>query len=248
MAVTPFPVSRYFGEFGELQAQNRTYPSTGLRAEGGYVCLVRRVWIDLTKRREIGILDYMGSDVSEVTWTERRVIKDVQEGIRELNFRHATSGPMIIPFLKPEGAVWRPIKEPEHVVYNPFIELLRENEFFRSLIEKEGAMNSYYMTVPVRDIGEQEIAYILKYYNAFQGGDFEWAGFLIEADTEILIADIAFPEVKQFRTYKTYVKRQPDAPRIEISNPEIKKSDGSAIQWIIRSAKKGEKYYIQWSW
>ncbi len=213
MIIIPFPISRYFGDYGELKAQEDTYAVTGLRGEGGHAISAREVWIDLTKRKEIGYLEYLGSGASATTWTERRLIAEVKKGVTELNFRHATSGPMILPWFKPDGAVWRPIKLPKDIIYNPFAELLIKNDFFRSLIEKEGAMNSYYLTVPFMDSREQEVVYVLKYYNAFQGRNFEWAGLIVDVDTDILITHILFPQHKPFKAYETYVKRQADAPK-----------------------------------
>jgi hypothetical protein len=248
MAITPFPISRYFGEIGELKSRERTYRATGLREEGGHTIALREVWIDISERKEIGMLEYLESGASPSIWIEKRVIKDLKKGTTELNFRHATSGPIILPTFKPDGAKWRKIKVPERVIYNPFTELLRKNDFFKSLIEKEGAMNSYYMTVPVSHAIDEEIVYILKYYNAFQGRNFEWTGLIVDADTDILRAHITFPDSKPFKQYKTYVKRQLDAPKIELSSYEIEVPDNTRISWHIRDARKGEKYYIRWTW
>ena len=110
-------------------------------------------------------------------------------------------------------------------------------------------MRTYYMTVPITSDGVQETVYKLKYRNAFQGRDFEWAGKVISSDTDILSMHIKFPKDKPFKSIVALKKESPDAGVIDFDNPKIETAlDNRTFTWTIRDAKKGERYYIKWLW
>jgi hypothetical protein len=233
------------------QAENKTDKTPKLE-EGGYTISEREVRIDLQNRREIGWIEFHGSDLSETERIERRVIKGVGSGVEELNFLHATSGHSIVVIDKPEGAKWRKVQE-KSGIYHPFYDLIKGDKslkkFLKDLIARKGRMRTYYMTVPITEGSGQEIIYKVKYHNAFQGRDFEWAGEDLSADTDILTMHIVFPEDKPFKSFETSKKETTDAPRIQIDNPEIETApDNHTLTWTIRDAKKGEQYYIKWLW
>lgn len=104
------------------------------------------------------------------------------------------------------------------------------------------------MTVPITDGVGQEIVYKLKYYNSFQGKDFEWAGKVFSADTDVLTMRIAFPEEKPFKSYEAYKKAAGAEEKNRIESPDIKAEGNKALAWTIWDAKKGEKYFIKWTW
>jgi hypothetical protein len=250
LVITPFPISKHFGKVQEVYAEQRAIPTATPLEEGGYTISKEEVWINLQNRKEIGLRDYLDGDLSE---TERRikiVIKDVGSGIEEVNFRHATSGPGIIPLEKPESTKWRRIEyESKEVVYNPFTSLLKGKEFFKKLLARGGRMTSYYITVPITARKGQEMDYKLKYRNSFQGRNFEWAGKVFSADTDILTMHITFPEDKPFKSFETYKRETEKAPKLPFNNPEIETApDNHTLTWTIRDAKKGEQYYIKWLW
>jgi hypothetical protein len=249
LVITPFPISKYFGDVAKANAVDKATPIISKLKEGKYTISEEDISIDLRTRKEIGIAGYLGSDLSEVEWLVRRVIKDVESGVEEVNFRHATSVHSIAVIDKPKDAKWRKIEGKSEVIYNPFIALLEGKVLFKKLIARKGEMRTYYMTVPITDGSSQEIIYKLKFHNAFQGDDFEWAGKVFSADTDILTMHITFPEDKPFKSFETY-KRAPGAKKIiQINNPETETSLGNHIlTWNIRNAKKGEMYYIKWQW
>ena len=133
--------------------------------------------------------------------------------------------------------------------YNPFIGLLKSTDIFKDLLARKGEMKSYFMTIPVMEGPGQQIMYRLKFYNAFQGRDFEWASKKLSADTDVLQMHITFPDDKPFKSFETY-KRDPSAKKlIQINNPEIETLSGNhGLTWTIQDAKKGEKYFIKWLW
>jgi hypothetical protein len=250
LVITPFPISKYFGDVAKANAVDKATPIISKLKEGKYTISEEEIRIDLRNRKEIGIAGYLGSDLSE---TERRikiVIKDVGSGIEEVNFLDATSVHSIAVIDKPKDAMWRRIEyESKEVVYNPFTNILRGKEFFKKLLARKGEMRTYYMTVPITEGSSQEIIYKLQFHNAFQGRDFEWAGKVLSADTDIITMHITFPEDKPFKSFETY-KRAPGAKEIiQINNPETETSLANHIlTWNIRNAKKGEIYYIKWQW
>ena len=254
LVITPFPISKYFGDVARANAVYNATPITSKLEEGEYTIWEEEMRVDLRNRKEIGIRGYLGSELSETERLIRIDIKDVGTGVEEVNFRYATSVHSIAVIDKPKDAVWTKIKKEEDVVYNPFIDLLEGKELFKKLLAREGKMKSYYMTVSITEgrITEgraQQIIYKLKYYNAFQGDDFEWASKIVSADTDILTMHITFPDDKPFKSFETY-KRTPDAEEIiQINNPEIETPSGNHIlTWNIQNAKKGEVYYIKWLW
>lgn len=252
LTITPFPISRYFGDVEKANAEDIATPITPKVEEAEYTISKEEIRIDLRKRKEIGLSDYLAGDLSDVEWLIRGVIKDAESGVEEVNFHHATSGHSIVLIDIPQNAKWRRIEEEsEEVVYHPFVDLLIKKEFFRDLLARKGRMRTYYMTVPIT-VGkgqEQEIVYKLRYHNAFQGRDFEWAGKVLGADTDILTLRIIFPEDKPFISIETYKKEAPKAQKITINDPDIETAPGNqALTWRIQDAKKGEVYYIKWEW
>ena len=237
------------GKVAEATVIEETIATTPKLAEGGYTISEEEVRIDLRKRKDLGVMDYLAGELIETEWLVRRVVKNVGSSVEQVNFRHATSGHSIVPIHIPEGATWRKIEEEsKEVVSHPFIDVLR-GEFFKNLIERKGRMRSYYLTVAITDGKGQEIVYKLKYHNAFQGKDFEWAGKIFSANTDVLTMHVTFPEDKPFKGFETY-KMAPDAKnKVRISDPEIASLHGNHIlTWNIRNAKKGEKYFIKWLW
>ncbi len=250
LTVAPFPISKYFGEVSRSEKTEQATPSTPKLREGGYRISEQEERIDLRNRKQIGVTDFLAGDLSETTRLIRRVLKDVDQDVKEGNFRHATSGHRIEALDKPAGAKWRRIEEEsEEVVYNPFIDLLRGREFFKDLLARKGGMRSYYWTVPVTEGKGQEIVYTLKYYNAYQGSDFEWAGKLFSADTDRLTMHITFPKDKPLRSFETYKSAPHSKEKIRIDHPEVETApDGHTLTWRIRDAMKGETYFVKWVW
>ncbi len=250
LAISPFPVSTYFGEARRSEKTEQATPSTPKLREGGYRISEQEERIDLRNRKQIGVTDFLAGELSETTRLIRRVLKDVDQDVKEGNFRHATSGHRIEALDKPAGAKWRRIEEEsEEVVYNPFIDLLRGREFFKDLLARKGGMRSYYLTVPVTEGKGQEIVYTLKYYNAYQGSDFEWAGKLFSADTDRLTMHITFPKDKPLKSFETYKSVPHSKEKIRIDHPEVETApDGHTLTWRIRDAMKGETYFVKWVW
>lgn len=255
LVILPFPISGHFGEVSMAKAEERATPTTSRLEEGEYNIRKEEITIDLRNQKEIGVAGYLGSELSEIEWQERIEIKDVKVGIEEVNILHATTGHSIAVIDKPACAKWRRVKEKSKTIYNPFYDMLKgETSFkavFRDLIKRGGGMRTYYMTVPITGDAVRVIVYKLKYRNAFQGRNFEWAGKALSSDTDILTLHIKFPKDKPFKSksYKTSKKESPDAVVIDIDNPEIEIApDNSTLTWKIRDAKKGERYYIKWSW
>jgi len=253
LAITPVPISAHFGEAGELAARDEATPMTSQLEEGGHAVSKEEISINLSKRKELGIEDFLGGHLSEVEWLVRRTIRDVESGIKEVHFRHATSGYAIEVMDKPEGIKWRKTEEKGEVIYNPFYGLLMGKKsvksVFKDLIARKGKMKTYYITAAITDKREQEMVYKLKYYNAFQGKGFEWAGKVFSANTDILTMHITFPEDKPFKSLDTYKREVVGADLEPINNPEIKTGpDKRTLTWTIRDAKKGEIYYIKWLW
>jgi len=250
LAVAPFPISKYFGAVWEAEKEERAIPSTPKLREGGFTISEQEERIDLQHRKQIGVTDYLGGDLSETTRLIRRVIKDIKGDVKEVNFRHATSGYRIAASSIPPGAKWRIMEEEsEEVIYNPFTDLLRGKEFFEDLLARKGKMKSYYMTVPITEGKGQEIAYTLKYYNAYQGSDFEWAGKVFSADTDKLTMHVTFPKDKPLKSFETYKTDPGSDEKVQFDNPEIEISaDKRMFTWTIRKAKKGEMYFVKWLW
>jgi hypothetical protein len=252
LAITPFPISKHFGDIGKANAVDKATITTSGLEEGKYTISEDEIRVDLRNRKEIGISGYLGSELSETERLIRIVIKDVGSGVEKVNFRYATSVHSIAVIYKPKGAKWAKIEEKsEEVVYNPFTNILRGKEFFKDLLKRRGKMRSYYMIVPITDGRGQEFLYKLKYHNAFQGDNFEWASEIVSADTDKITMHITFPEDKPFKSFETSKKEtpDPDAPRIQIDNPKIETPSGNHIlTWNIEYAKKGEVYYIKWQW
>ena len=235
------------GEARKVKGIEKATPTTPELEEGGYTISEDEIRIDLRDRKEVSLRDFFGGDLSETKWRARKVIKHVKSGVNELNFRYATSGYAIQPIEKPEDANWRRISK--DVMYNPFIDLLRGKKSFKDLLARKGEMICYYMTVPITDGIGQEIHYTLKYCNAFQGRDFEWASKRFRADTDMQTIHITFPEDKPFKSFDTYKKDAPDAPKIRIDAPAIETAaDNHILTWKISNAKKGEQYIIKWDW
>jgi len=257
LAITPFPISKYFGELGKFTVRDEATPTTYKLEESEYTILEEDIRVDLRKGKEIGIRGYLGGELSGTERLILIVIKDVGPGIEKVSFPYSTSLSGIEVVDKPKGGEWTKTRKKEEVEYNPFVGLIKRKEFFKDLLARKGEMKSYHMTVPVMEGPGQQIIYKLKYYNAFQGRDFEWAGKFFSTDTDILNMHITFPEDKPFKSFETY-KRDPSAKElIQINNPEIETLLGNHIlTWTIRDAKKGEirdakkgeKYYIKWFW
>lgn len=253
MIATPCILSQYVGEVSQVYAAQEKMETTSGSQEGGYTVFEEEMRIDLQKREKIGLADYLGSRLSKTQWYIRKVLKHVEKGVDKLHFRHATSGPGIRKIELPPGAkLRRIIKEKMKVLYNPFTELLRRKDYkqiFADLLARKGAMQTYYVRVPIT-VGEgEEIWYRLEYNNAFQGRDFEWAGKVFDADTDLLTMHITFPKNKPFKSFNTYKKGPDDKDKVPLSKPEIETYHGSHIlTWKIRNAKKGEIYYIKWEW
>jgi hypothetical protein len=251
LVITPFPISKYFGDVAKANAVDKATTIISKLEEGKYKIYEEEIRVDLRNRKEIGILGYLGSELSETERLVTIVIKDVGIGVEKVNFRYATSVHSIAVVKKPDGANWRKIKpESKEVVYNPFIDLLEGKGLFKKLIARKGKMRSYYMIVPITDGSGQEFIYKLKYRNAFQGDNFEWASEIVSADTDIITMHITFPEDKPFKSFETY-KRAPGATKeiIQIGEPETETSLGNHnLTWNIENAKKGEVYYIKWQW
>jgi len=239
----------YLGTSGKLNAKQKDIFTTTKLKEGGYRIIEEEVWIDLRKRKAIGIIDSAGGDLSESERQVKKVVKALGDDI-EVHFRHATSGPGIILIEKPVEAKWQAIKDdPQKVIYNPFIEHLRGKKIFKKLLSRKGRMTSYYMSFPITEKNGQDIWYKLRYYNAFQGKGFEWAGEEFSADADSYTLHIAFPKNKPFKSYKTYQKEAPTASKILIDNPDVEDTPNKrSITWKIQNAKKGEMYFIEWLW
>ena len=211
----------------------------------GYAVAEETVNLDLRKRQQLSLLDWAAGNLSKVEWKRNKVIKSTGSTVKELNFRHATSGREIIDLEIPQDADF--LTEIKEALYNPFVKLL-SGEFFTDLIKKEGQMKTYYMTVPVTAQEGQEIDYTLEYHNAFQGKDFEWAGNIFSADTDMFTMFIVFPENKPYTSFKVYKKGVGGDKKVEILDPNVSQVDTHALKWKIQNAKKGEKYYIKWTW
>ena len=251
LVIAPFYAStKYFGKVTAVRAVEIDTPQTGkLSEKGSYKVSKEELRFDLHNRKKIGLGGYLAGDLSEII-LHVKVIVDVESNVDEVNFRHATSGPGIIPMAKPEDTKWRRIlTESEEVVTNPFTSLLTGEKSFKDLIARKGKMRSYYITIPITDKKRQVIEYRLKYHNAFQGADFDWAGKAFSADTDFLSMDIIFPEDKPFTSLMISKKVAPDADQIAIDKPEITTApDNRTLTWTIRDAKKSEIYYIKWEW
>ncbi|MFX0198693.1 MAG: hypothetical protein ACFFCW_21435 [Candidatus Hodarchaeota archaeon] len=247
--IAPFFYFQYvqFAAVRELELE--TIPRKKLET-GGYALSEQEIWFDLRKRKTV-----RSKDEDSVTELQVKVkIKDVEKGVKEVNFLEATSIDAIKPIEMPEGARWRRATEESKEVVNPFIDQLNETEafvngFFHSLLARKGRMKTYSMTVPIADGKNEQISYTLQFLNAFQGIHFEWAGRFVSADTDILKMHILFPESKPFESYESY-KRAPDSKeKTKINNPDIKTDSGNhRLTWKIYNAKKGEEYTIKWNW
>ncbi len=203
--------------------------------------------IDLRHRKQIGPVGYFGGELSESYWFIRKVINVVQPGKTEVHFRHATSGYAIEPIDMPGAYRWRIVDPGEQEILSPFVDLLRGVKGFKELLAREGKMRTYYMTVPITSKG-QEIVYKLRYYNAFQGPTFEWMGRSYTEDTQLTEIRIHFPDNKPYQALEAY-KRTATMPKTPIGAPEIEESpDHLELKWIIRNAKKGEDFFLKWSW
>jgi hypothetical protein len=237
------------GEVAAIKERERNVCGTPRLEEGGYTICEETIRIDLRNRQTIGLIEHFGSDVSKTERCERIVIGNVGSGVKEVNLRHATSGPAIEAVEKLAGAAWRRITEKSEEFYNPFIELLRGRSCFKDLVARKGRMRSYYMSVPISRGRGQEIAYRLCYYNAFQGEDFEWAGKEVTADTDILTIHVVFPSDKPFKSFEAYMKDDAACPKMRIDDPNIEATeDRRALTWRIRDAKAGERFIIKWAW
>lgn len=241
---------KYFGDKGEGRRQDRAIQHTAKLTEDGYRISKEEIRIDLRKRKKISKLESsFGTALSETERFQRIVIKDIDTGIEEINLPHATSGTRIKCEDKPPDARWRILEDEAKILYHPFVELLKGRGLFKNLLAKGGRMQSYYMIAPVTNGKGQEVVYTLKYYNAFQGRDFEWVGKCLSADTDTITMHIIFPEDKPFKSFETYRKENRAAPKILIDDPEVEiTSEHRALKWKIQNAKKGEMYLIKWLW
>lgn len=246
-----------FGLVGDVKEANEALAATSTSPrleEGGYEICGEEITIDLRNRKELGIEGFLAGELSDTVRLVKIMIKDVESDIEEIYLHHATSGYGIQVIEKSEKAMWRRIIEeetPGKITYNPFAAFLKGRLKFKDLLKRRGAMLSYYMIVPVIGGQGQEIMYRLKYRNAFQGEDFEWAGKVISANTDVITMNIAFPENKPFKagSVKTYKKNAPHAPEFPIDKPEVETTpDNRKLTWKIKDAKKGERYYIKWQW
>lgn len=249
MAITPPVISYHIGDTGKVNAVDKAIPITLKLEESDYTIREEEIRIDLRKRKKIGIEGYLAGELSGTERLVRIVIKDMETGCEKVSFRYSTSVHSIAGMNMPEDAEWTQTTKEEDVEINPFCNLIEEKGLFEKLLAREGKMKSYYMTVPIVDGSGQEIIYKLKYYNAFQGDDFEWASKNFGADTDALTMHITFPDDKPFKSFETY-KRNPGAEAIgRINNTQIKTSSGNhVLTWKIINAKKGEKFFIKWFW
>lgn len=249
MVITPFSISGLFGDLARTNAEEKATPITPKLEKGEYTIREEEIRIDLRKRKEIGIGGYLAGELSETERLVRIVIEDVKAGVKKVSFRYSTSVQSIAVMNMPEDAEWTRTTKEEYAEFNPFIDLLEKKGLFKKLLARKGRMRSYYMTVPITDGSGQEIIYRLRYYNAFQGDDFEWASKNFSTDTDALTMHITFPDDKPFKSFETYKRRFGAKEIIRINNPEIETSSGNHIlTWTIRDAKKGEKYFIKWLW
>ena len=236
------------GDVGKIERAENQTPSTSALLESEYTVAEKEVRIDLRNRREIGLLEYFGSDLSRTERMDRLVLKKVTPGMTEVNFRHATSGHSIV-LLEPGNLKWRRIQEQSRQIDHPFLEMLTGEKHFEDLLRRSGRLRSYYLTVPLSGENGQEIIYKLAYHNAFQGRSFEWAGVELDADTALLSMHVTFPKAKPFAFAEAFKKTEGQAGKAPIANPDIGMDPGRQwLTWRIRDGKKGETYFMKWKW
>ncbi|MFX0198694.1 MAG: hypothetical protein ACFFCW_21440 [Candidatus Hodarchaeota archaeon] len=255
MVMSPFVISvkTHYGKRREAHAEEKKIPRidiSELKKEEYTICR-ENIMIDLRKRKEIGLVERFAGDLSETTWLIERTVKEVGDDVTEMSFCHATSGFTIVPIEKPEGAKWTRIVDESKQMRNPFFELLKGQglkDILSDLFEGKGRMKTYSMTVPITEGKGQQILYKLKYVNAFQARDFEWAMKAFSADTDVLRMKIAFPEQKPFKSYEAYKKAAGAEQKTKIDNPDITTPGKNVLAWTIRDAKEGEEYFVKWTW
>lgn len=252
MAIISFWVSGYFGQAGEAYAEDARIPTTCTVHQAKYRVSEEEIRIDLRNREEIAIPDYLAGNLSETERLVTRRIKDVGKRVKKIQIRHATSGYRIKLVEKPQGATWTRYEDKAKVLHNPFISLLRGKhyaEVFKDILARHGEIKSYCLDVPITSGKGQEIFYRLSYANAFQGGDFEWAGKVFDADTDVLTMHITFPKDKPIKSSETFRRSPASKKKERLENPEIEIAHGNRVlTWRIHNGKKGEKYYIKWLW
>ena len=241
------------GKTEEQERKDKNTPTTGKLEEGEHKVREEEIHIDLSNRIEFGLKEFIEKKLSEATWRITRTLKNVGPNVEKLNFRHATSGHSIEALNPPQNYSWQKLeKNDEQAIFTPFFKLIKGQRKFEDIIKRSGEMKTYYMSVYVDPISKgegQAVTYKLKYYNAFQGSEFEWAGKLFSADTDLLTMHIIFPNDKPFKSFEIFKRVVEKAPKIKIENPDItSKLDNHVLTWKIRDAIKGEAYYIKWAW
>ncbi len=242
-------VRKFIGPRGEAEKKERSLPSTTELTDCGFTILEQEVRVDLRKRKQLSLDEILASELSETERLDRIVIAKVDPGTKEIHLRHATSGFSISPLEKPDNATWKKIVTPEASIWNPFCDILQGRKKFKDFLAQGGCMRSYYLTVPVSGTDAQEITYRLKYNNAFIGDEFEWAGEEFYADTESFTMHITFPPDWPFQSYEAFKKTADMQDRVVIPDPEIDTSpDNLRLTWKIHKARKGDLYFLKWSW
>jgi hypothetical protein len=247
---TPTFLLNYWGPVAELNAQESNLPVSEALELDGYSAAEETVWLNLTKRKELSDWDRVAGDFSPVNWSSRLVVKAIEPGVDNIALRFATSGAGIRPLELPSGAQWEKSSESKgNDIYNPFVDVLKGTSLFRELFDLNGTMRTYFMTLPVQQMPNQEFWYQLSYLNAFQGRSEEWAGKVVHADTDLITMNIAFPENKPLKAYYAFREPEHGKVRLPLETPDIQLSpDKRFLTWKIRDAKKGERYLIRWEW
>jgi len=247
--ITSGYVSANRGDVGTRKKAERVLERTERLEEGGYTISENEIRIDLRNRRAIGVVGYLGSDLSKTERLERIVIDNIGSNVKEVNFRHGTSGHSICPAEKPANAKWRIIEDKSKKFTHPFAELFRSGQIFKNLVARKWKMRSYYLTVPIIEGHSQEIVFKLNYYNTYQGTDYEWAGKELGADTDSLTMHVVLPKDKPIKSFEAYKMENRAAPKIRIEAPLIEiAANKQTFTWKIQDGKKGEMYLIKWLW
>ncbi len=250
-------IARYRGVLGsgglpaELKRKNDQLSRTPKLQNGQFTLSKLEDVIDLRNRKEMSLAEIFGPGLSTTSRRVKTVIKDIDPDVQEIHFFHATTGYMVEPSAKPEGANWRVVVDEKSALYTPGLDLLTGRKTFDDLLARGGRLDSNYsLSVPVVAGPGQEIWYELTYHNGFQGRKGDWAGNVFIADTDLFKLTVVFPEDRPFKTFKAQKGNPKDPfPYAEIGNPEVETDpDHHRIEWTVRNAKEGEAYVLRWDW
>jgi hypothetical protein len=205
--------------------------------------------LDLRNIRDLSFTDWYMHKLSPADWTFHKVLGAVEDGVKQVAFRHSTSCDLGLDTLEmPKGAQWIGIVDTAERIRIPFLAKL-DTALFRNLFERKGLMSTYLAKIPVVEGKGQIIDYKLRYFNSFQGKDSEWVGKIFDADTRKFVLNIEFPPGKPFKSCQVFKKGAGSDKEQPDSTTSVTGLEGNRLlRWVVLDARKGEKFFLKWAW